>query len=261
MRAQARPGRRRPPGSRGGSSPATSRPTSLGLEPAIALQADHLGEDHGPHRRRGDRPPAQAGRRRVGQEGRPRLDRRLDVLGRRRARAIARSRPRLCVDRPAAARRPRSPRRGRPARSERRELEVRVRIDETRARSPRCRGPGRTVARSAEPTQAIRPCSIVRQPSSIGGPSTGKTYRAWMVSVPRLIGRLPGQSPDGEAESGSSLGRFRLGSSDRARIRHAGSTGSSAARRPAGRSARTSTSTKRTASTPERSTLATIQCP
>ena len=51
---------------------------------------------------------------------------------------------------------------------------------------------GRAFVRRSHPADP-RPL-IVMQPSSIGAPSTGKTYRAWMVSVSRLIGRFPGLS-------------------------------------------------------------------
>ena len=89
----------------------------------------------------------------------------------RRAQRLLGSGPPLGDHMPQPAR-PRSLRRN-PARPSGLELEVRVRIDKARHDRRRCPGRGRTVDRLTCRPRRSALARIVRQPSSIGGPSTG----------------------------------------------------------------------------------------
>ena len=101
-----------------------------GLEPAVALEPDQLGEDQGTQRGLCDRRPAQPGGRRVGEERGSRFDRGLDVASDGLFLRLLGPRPSL-VDHALEPGNLAFIARGSPFALERLELEVRVRIDET----------------------------------------------------------------------------------------------------------------------------------
>ena len=96
----------------------------------------------------------------------------------------------------------------------------------TIATLPRSRSPAPLAAPG--PPSRSAPAGCVTTPSSMGGPSTGKTYRAWRVSVSRLIARVLWLTPcerGGTRSSASDSWRNveirRTGPVDRSRSRRA----------------------------------------
>ena len=157
-------GRRRRPGPRGGPSPSQSQASSLGLQPAIALQADQLGEDDRADRGRGDLRPS-SGRRsscRPAASSRPRCRPRRFAADGLAQRSLA---SRSAAGRsPGGARRPRPPSRPAPAvAADRREFQVGMGVDEPgHDRHVAQVEVGRSARRPGRPSRSA-PAAIVTQ--------------------------------------------------------------------------------------------------